>query len=131
MSLVAATVLAVLVAVSAPWLPHVFTGDDAVASRATSALWFLAVMMFPAAIAFAHDGVLIGAGDYRFLGRAAVAYLIAVAPLGALVLAYPELGIAGIWAALTVWMILRAVTNHLRTAHILRSHILRSHILRA
>ena len=41
-------------------------------SRATSALWFLAVMMFPAAIAFAHDGVLIGAGDYRFLGRGRV-----------------------------------------------------------
>ncbi len=125
LSLAAATVLAVLVAVSAPWLPHVFTSDDAVASRATSALWFLAVMMFPAAIAFAHDGVLIGAGDYRFLGRAAVAYLLAVAPLGALLLAYPELGIAGIWAALTVWMILRAVTNHLRTNHILRGHILR------
>ncbi len=52
-------------------------------------------------------------------------YLVAVAPLGALVLAYPDLGIAGIWAALTVWMILRAVTNHLRTAHILRGHILR------
>jgi putative MATE family efflux protein len=120
LSLVAATVLAVLVAVSAPWLPHVFTADESVASRATSALWFLAVMMFPAAIAFAHDGVLIGAGDYRFLGRAAVAYLIAVAPLGALVLAYPDLGIAGIWAALTVWMTLRAVTNHLRTSHILR-----------
>ena len=32
LSLAAATVLAVLVAVSAPWLPHVFTGDEAVAS---------------------------------------------------------------------------------------------------
>ena len=111
--------LVCLVAVSAPWLPHVFTADESVAWRATSALWFLAVMMFPAAVAFAHDGVLIGAGDYRFLGRAAVAYLVAVAPLGALVLANPDLGIAGIWAALTVWMTLRAVTNHLRTSYIL------------
>jgi putative MATE family efflux protein len=119
LSLAAATVLALFVAVSAPWLPHVFTGDAAVASRATAALWFLAVMMFPAAIAFAHDGVLIGAGDYRFLGRAAVAYLVAVAPLGVLLLVFPELGIAGIWAAITVWMVLRAVVNHHRTNRVL------------
>jgi putative MATE family efflux protein len=120
LSLVAATVVATAVAVSAPWLPHAFTGDTAVASRATAALWFLAVMMFPAAIAFAHDGVLIGAGDYRFLGRAAVGYLVAVAPLGALVLVFRDLGIGGIWAAFTVWMVLRAAANHHRTNHILR-----------
>ncbi len=119
LSLAAATVVAVGVAACAPWLPHAFTGDASVASRATDALWFLAVMMFPAAIAFAHDGVLIGAGDYRFLGRAAVGYLVAVAPLGALVLVFRDLGIAGIWASFTVWMILRAVVNHRRTNHIL------------
>jgi putative MATE family efflux protein len=120
LSLGAATVVAVLVAASAPWLPNAFTGDASVASRATAALWWLAVMMFPAAFAFAHDGVLIGAGDYRFLSRAAVGYLVAVAPLGALVLVFEELGITGIWAAFTVWMILRAVVNHRRTNHILR-----------
>jgi Na+-driven multidrug efflux pump len=76
-------------------------------------------MMFPAAIAFAHDGVLIGAGDYRFLGRAALGYLIAVAPLGVLVLVFRDLGIAGIWAAFTVWMILRAAANHHRTNRVL------------
>ena len=119
LSLAAATVLALFVAVSAPWLPHAFTGDAAVVSRATTALWFLAVMMFPAAIAFAHDGVLIGAGDYRFLGRAALGYLIAVAPLGVLVLVFRDLGIAGIWAAFTVWMILRAAANHHRTNRVL------------
>ena len=52
-------------------LPHAFTADEAVVARATSALWWLAVMLVPAAIAFAYDGVLIGAGDYRFLGLAA------------------------------------------------------------
>ena len=121
LSLAAATAVAVVVAASAPWLPHAFTGDAAVASRTTAALWFLAVMMFPAAIAFAHDGVLIGAGDYRFLGRAAVGYLVAVAPLGVLVLVFRDLGIAGIWAAFTVWMVLRAAANHHRTNHILSS----------
>jgi Na+-driven multidrug efflux pump len=77
-------------------------------------------MMFPAAVAFAHDGVLIGAGDYRFLGRAAVGYLVAVAPLAALVLVFRDLGIAGIWGAFTVWMVIRAVANHHRTNHVLR-----------
>ncbi|HWM19589.1 MAG TPA: MATE family efflux transporter [Ilumatobacteraceae bacterium] len=120
LSLASATLLAVVIAASAPWLPNVFTGDAAVASRATTALWFLAVMMFPAAVAFAHDGVLIGAGDYRFLGRAAVGYLVAVAPLAAIVLVFRDLGIAGIWAAFTVWMVIRAVANHHRTNHILR-----------
>jgi putative MATE family efflux protein len=121
LSLIAATFVAVAVAVSAPWLPHVFTGDASVASRATAALWWLAAMMFPAAIAFAHDGVLIGAGDYRFLGRAAVGYLVAVAPLGALVLVFEDLGITGIWAAFTFWMVLRAVVNHRRTNRVLRT----------
>jgi putative MATE family efflux protein len=119
LSLGAATVVAVVVAASAPWLPYAFTSDTAVASRTTAALWFLAVTMFPAAIAFAHDGVLIGAGDYRFLGRAAVGYLAAVAPLGVLVLVFRDLGIAGIWAAFTVWMVLRAVVNHHRANHVL------------
>ena len=44
-------------------------------------------MMVPGAIAFAYDGVLIGAGDYRFLGRAALGYLLAVSPIGVIVAA--------------------------------------------
>ena len=69
--------------------------------RATPALLWLAVMLVPAAIAFAYDGVLIGAGDYRFLGLAALGYLAAVAPIGAVMLLYPR-GIGGIWAGLAV-----------------------------
>ncbi|MGH9133504.1 MAG: MATE family efflux transporter, partial [Ilumatobacteraceae bacterium] len=119
LSLLAATGVAVAVAVSAPWLPNAFTGDAPVAARATGALWWLAAMMFPAAVAFAHDGVLIGAGDYRFLGRAAVGYLVVVAPLGLVVLAYRDLGIAGIWGAMTIWMVVRAIVNHRRTNRVL------------
>jgi putative MATE family efflux protein len=112
--------LAVLVAVAAPVLPHAFTGDDAVVARATSALWWLAVLLVPGAIAFAYDGVLIGAADYRFLGLAALGYLLVITPFGLAVLAL-DLGIGGIWAALTLWMILRAVVNHRRAASLLAS----------
>jgi putative MATE family efflux protein len=111
--------LCVLLAVLAPVLPHLFTDDDAVVSRAVAGMWWLAVVLIPGAVAFAYDGVLIGAADYRFLGRAALFYLIAVLPIGAVTLLYPELGIAGIWCGLLIWMTLRATVNHLRTQHVL------------
>jgi MATE family, multidrug efflux pump len=120
--------LAALVAVAAPLLPHAFTGDAAVATRATDALWWLAILLVPGAIAFAYDGVLIGAADYRFLGLAALAYLIAVTPIGLAVLGL-DLGIAGIWAGLTLWMLMRAIVNHRRSTSLLapesRSHVVR------
>jgi putative MATE family efflux protein len=101
------------------WLPRAFTADAAVIERGTAALVWLAVMMVPAAIAFAYDGILIGAGDYRFLGRAALAYLVAVLPIGVVVLTVDGLGIAGIWAGLTVWMVLRAAVNDRRARALL------------
>ena len=82
-------------------------------------MWWLAVVLVPGAVAFAYDGVLIGAADYRFLGRAALFYLIAVLPIGAVTLLYPELGIAGIWGGLLIWMTLRAAVNHIRTTRVL------------
>jgi putative MATE family efflux protein len=121
LSLYTGAVLSVLVAVLAPLLPHLFTDDDAVISRATAGLWWLAAVLIPGAAAFAYDGVLIGAGDYRFLGRAALCYFVAVIPIGVVTLGFPELGIAGIWCGLLVWMTLRAIANHIRTGFVLGS----------
>jgi putative MATE family efflux protein len=119
LSIFTGVALGALLAVLAPFLPDLFTDDPAVADRATSALWWLSVMLLPGAIAFAHDGILIGAGDYRFLGRAAFGYLAAVAPIGVAVLLAPRLGIAGIWGGLLVWMLIRAFVNHRRTRRVL------------
>ncbi len=119
LSLFTGGALGLLLAVLAPLLPHLFTDDPAVISRAVAGMWWLAVLLIPGAVAFAYDGVLIGAADYRFLGRAALLYLVAVLPIGAVTLLYPELGIAGIWGGLLIWMTLRAVVNHLRTQRIL------------
>ena len=82
-------------------------------------LALLALLLLPGAVAFADDGVLIGAGDYRFLGLAAFGYLLAVVPIAIAVLATPSLGIAGIWFGLTGWMGLRAVVNTLRVRRVL------------
>jgi putative MATE family efflux protein len=120
----AGVALAVPLAVLAPILPHAFTADPAVQSRATSALLLLAVVLLPGAVAFAYDGSLIGAGDYRFLGLAAFAYLALAVPLGAIVLAFNgahPLGIAGIWGSLALWMGLRAVVNRWRAEQLLGS----------
>ena len=119
LSLIAAGAIAVVVAAMSPLLPHAFSDDPAVISRATSALLFLALLLLPGAIAFADDGVLIGAGDYRFLGVAAFGYLVAVLPIAVAVLATPSLGIAGIWVGLVVWMVLRAIVNSLRVRRVL------------
>jgi MATE family, multidrug efflux pump len=119
LSTIAGGILAVLLAVLSPVLPHAFSADPAVVARATAVLLWLALAIVPGAIAFAYDGVLIGAGDYRFLGVAALAYLVAVSPLGVLTLV-AGLGVAGIWGTYTLWMALRAVCNHLRTQRILR-----------
>ncbi len=119
LSLIAATAIALVVAATSTLLPQAFSDDPAVVSRATSALLFLAVLLLPGAVAFADDGVLIGLGDYRFLGIAAFGYLLAVVPIAVVVLATPSLGIAGIWIGLVVWMILRAVVNTLRVRSVL------------
>lgn len=119
LSLAAAGGLAVLVLATSPVLPHAFSNDPAVTSRATAALALLAVLLVPGAIAFAGDGILIGAGDYRFLGLAAFGYLVAVAPVAVVVLATPSLGIAGIWLGLTAWMVIRAFANTLRVRRVL------------
>jgi len=119
LSLVAAALIALFVAATSPLLPHAFSNDPAVISRATSALLFLALLVLPGAVAFADDGVLIGAGDYRFLGIAAFGYLVAVLPIAVAVLAKPSLGIKGIWMGLVGWMTLRAIVNTLRVRRVL------------
>ncbi|MEM9746430.1 MAG: MATE family efflux transporter [Actinomycetota bacterium] len=123
MSVVVGAILAAVVAASSPLLSRLFTDDPAVVSRATAALIVLGVMMIPGAIAFATDGSLIGAGDYRFLGRAALVYLVAVLPLAVLTLSVPSVGIVGVWVALFVWMSLRAMVNRHRAHSLLGSSL--------
>ncbi|MGA9279321.1 MATE family efflux transporter [Ilumatobacter sp.] len=111
--------LAVVVGATAPVVARLFTTDPLVISRATVGLLILALVMIPGSLAFSTDGSLIGAGDYRFLGRAALAYLVAVTPVAIVVLMFPALGIVGIWGGLLLWMSLRAAVNLHRTRTVL------------
>lgn len=110
--------LAALLAALSPFAPHLFSDDGAVQSRLTAGLLILAVMQFPGAIAFAYDGALIGAKDERWLGRRAVYNLLGYAPLALATLLAPGLGLAGLWGAQLMWMVLRAWVNARRWHHL-------------
>ena len=101
---------AALLAVAWP-LPRLFTADPAVVHRAFGALAVLALVQPVAGLAFGLDGVLIGAGDFRFLGRAAIGNLAAFLPVALLVVVAPSLGIIGVWIALAMWLGSRAAVN--------------------
>jgi MATE family, multidrug efflux pump len=114
LSLAVGVGVAAALAVVAPLVARVFTRDGAVGSRATGGLVVLALLLVPGAVAFALDGVLIGAGDVRFLGRVMLASFLLYLPLVLGVLLVPALGIVGVWGALGVWMCLRALLTDRR-----------------
>ena len=68
----------VLLAVAAPWAGALFTSDAEVRAALTLALWVLAAGQPLAGYVFVLDGVLIGAGDARYLALAGVVNLAAV-----------------------------------------------------
>ena len=87
-------------------LPRVFTEDAAVIALAGFLLLHVGLAQPAAGVVFALDGVLIGAGDLRFL---AVAMIGAGAVLvgGGLVVVATGAGIGWLWAALHAWMAAR------------------------
>jgi putative MATE family efflux protein len=89
--------------------PRLFTGDPEVVERAGD-LWPLFALMQPVGAAvFALDGILIGASDTRFLKWSMVASFLVFAPLALAPLGL-DLGVAGVWVALNVLMLVRLLT---------------------
>ncbi|MFV0259489.1 MAG: MATE family efflux transporter [Acidimicrobiales bacterium] len=90
-------------------IARIFSEDPAVITAAATVLTLVAVSEPVNGYVFALDGVLIGAGDLRYLGRAmaasAVVFVILAAAAEAL-----DTGLAGLWWALTGFMLFRAVT---------------------
>jgi putative MATE family efflux protein len=87
-------------------LPRAFTGDPRVLHQA-ALLWpFLVAMQPLGGAVFALDGILIGAGDTRFLMWSMLAASSLFVALAALALAL-EWGIVGVWAALDVLIVAR------------------------
>jgi putative MATE family efflux protein len=108
-SALAAAVLAGVFAVGSSVLPALFTDDRSVLDAIGVPWWFLVAQLPVAGIVFALDGVLLGAGDARFMRNATLASaLLGFLPLIWLSLAFGW-GLLGIWSGLTTFMVLRLV----------------------
>lgn len=87
-------------------LPHVFTDDPLVVHLASFVLLFAAVLQPVNAVVFALDGVLMGAGDMRYLAvsmvSAALLFLVAAA-----VLIATGAGLGWLWTAIGGLMLAR------------------------
>lgn len=90
-------------------LPDLFTDDPRVATLAAFLLVHVALMQPLSGIVFALDGILIGAGDLRFLAWAMVAAFVAFLPAALAVLGL-DLGIGWLWGAIWVLMVVRMAT---------------------
>jgi len=104
----ASLVTAVLVVALIPVVPRLFSADPEVRSLVRFLLWWVAGLQPIASLAFVLDGILIGAGDQRFLAAAMVAagvvFALAVAPILPL-----DLGIGWVWASFGTLMAARVV----------------------
>ncbi|HEY7074745.1 MAG TPA: MATE family efflux transporter [Solirubrobacteraceae bacterium] len=90
-------------------IPQLFTDDAAVIERA-HAVWPLFAAMMPAnGAVFALDGILIGAGDTRFLMWGMLAAAAAYVPIALLALGQGW-GIVGVWSGLAALIAVRLLT---------------------
>ncbi|MBF4572208.1 MATE family efflux transporter [Herbiconiux sp. VKM Ac-1786] len=114
----AGVVLGVLVAVAAPFAGPVFSSSPAVQQAVTATLLTMAIGIPLAGFVFVLDGVLIGAGDARYLALAGLVTLVAYLPLLLAVEVVHPPGTAGLvwlWLAFGLGYIgARALTLGLR-----------------
>jgi putative MATE family efflux protein len=91
-------------------IPHLFTSDDAVVGQAREIWWLFAALMPLNGAVFALDGILIGAGDTRFLMWGMLAAAAAYVPIALLALDQGW-GIVGVWCGLAALIAIRFATN--------------------
>jgi putative MATE family efflux protein len=96
-------------------IPHAFTSDPRVVERAERIWWMFAAMMPLNGAVFALDGILIGAGDTRFLMWAMLTAAAVYVPVALLAL-NQGWGIVGVWCGLVGLIVVRAVTCGARFA---------------
>lgn len=108
-SLALGTVLGAMMLALTSVLPHAFTGDAGVIDRA-EAIWPLFALMQPlAGVVFALDGILIGAGDTRYLMWSMLIAGVGVYVPIALAALHFDWGIVGVWSGLIALLVARAL----------------------
>ena len=94
-------------------LPHAFTDDPRVVEQAQEIWWLFAALMPLNGVVFALDGILIGAGDTRFLMWGCCSSAAVYVPVALLALDQGW-GIVGVWWGLAGLIGMRALTCGLR-----------------
>ncbi|WP_329488771.1 MATE family efflux transporter [Kitasatospora sp. NBC_01246] len=99
--------LGLLVVAARPLYVPLFTPDPAVQAQLNTVLLLLALCQPVSGLVYVLDGVLMGAGDGPYLAWAMLATLAVFAPVA---LAVPALGagLAGLWWAMNLFMLVRA-----------------------
>ena len=108
LSVLFGVVLGIVLFATRDLIAPLFTSDPEVQATLSSVLVVLAVFQPAAGWVFALDGVLIGAGDARFLAVGATVSTIVFAPIAVLVMV-ADLGLDALWAGVGVWVLARLV----------------------
>jgi putative MATE family efflux protein len=110
LSTAAGVAFAVLLLAAGDLIPRAFTSDGDVLDRA-AALWPLFALLQPVGAAvFALDGILIGAGDTRFIKWSMVFAALGVFAPICLVALWFQWGVVGVWCGLNALMLARLAT---------------------
>jgi putative MATE family efflux protein len=99
-------VFAVVILAARHVIPMAFSTDEEVRRTVAELLVWVALLQPVNGVVFVLDGVLIGAGDVRYLARAMVGAALVFLPAAGVV-AGLGLGIGWLWAAITVLMVAR------------------------
>ncbi|MFD0773186.1 MATE family efflux transporter, partial [Streptomonospora algeriensis] len=101
-----------------PWTPLLFTDDPQVHRLLLGALVVVALMQPLSGVVMVLDGILMGAGDQRYLAWASFWTMLVFLPCAAAVRygfsADSDPGLVALWCAFAVWMAARGVTLGLR-----------------
>lgn len=100
--------LGLLTALGSPIIARIFTDDPAVLEALTVSLLWVGLLQPLNGAAFALDGILVGAGDQRYLAAAMLVSL-AVVATGGWIVANPTLGLWALWVLLGAFMGSRVV----------------------
>ena len=100
-----------VLAVTSPLVAIAFTGDTAVRHALVPVLLVIAVIQPVSGVVFVLDGLLIGAGDGRYLAWAGIVTLAVYAPVALLLAGW---GFTWLWVAYATFMLARLATLVLR-----------------
>ncbi|MFE9822602.1 MATE family efflux transporter [Streptomyces sp. NPDC005791] len=111
--IVSGVALGVVIVLARPLFVPLFTGDTSVKDALLPALLVVALSQPISGVVFVLDGVLMGAGDGRYLAWAMVLTLAVFAPVALLVPTFGG-GLTALWGAMTLMMTVRLVTLWMR-----------------